>query len=169
MTTATVEKDHALSNAKAKLKDIVKWYREYQVLTDISDNELVPIKIGDLVDGVWVKTIPDNDPKARNEDDLRKEAEQSVLSVEYRQSCWQSVGSKLVASQGRLLLPWGGPSCQIITDLDEHGEPSGNVEIQYQDWFKPWQGYWPSDDIDNASNDEARTALEWFVSLFFYG
>ena len=147
MTTVAVEKDHALSNAKAKLEDIIEWHREYQVLTN----------------------VPDNDSKARNEDDLRKEAEQSVLSVEYRQSCWQSVGSKLVASQGRLLLTFGGPSCQIITDLDNHGEPSGNVEIQYQDWFKPWQGYWPSDDVDNASNDEARTALEWFVSLFFYG
>ena len=66
MTTATVEKDHALSNAKAKLEGIIEWHREYQVLTN----------------------VPDNDPEARNEDDLREEAEQSVLSIEYRQSCW---------------------------------------------------------------------------------
>ena len=84
MTTATVEKDHALSNAKAKLEGIIEWHREYQVLTN----------------------VPDNDPDARNEDDLIQEAEQSVLSVEYRQSCWQSVGSELTASQGRLLLTW---------------------------------------------------------------
>lgn len=147
MTTATVEKDHALSNAKAKLEGIIEWHREYQVLTN----------------------VPDNDPEARNEDDLREEAEQSVLSVQYRQSCWQSVGSELKPTQGRLLLTWGGPGCQVITDLDSYGESSGNVEIQYQDWFTLWQGYWPSDDIDNASNDEARAALEWYVGLFFYG
>ena len=144
-TTATVE-NHALDNAKAKLDSIISWYREYETVTN----------------------VPDNDPDARNEDDIREEAEQSVLSIEVRQSCWQSVGSELKASQGRLLLTFGGPSCQIITDLDEHGEPSGNVEIQYQDWFKPWEGYWPSNDIDDASNDEVRAALEWYVGLFFF-
>ena len=144
-TTATVE-NHALDNAKAKLESIISWYREYETVTN----------------------VPDNDPDARNEDDIREEAEQSVLSIEVRQSCWQSVGSELKASQGRLLLTFGGPSCQIITDLDEHGEPSGNVEIQYQDWFKPWEGYWPSNDIDDASNDEVRAALEWYVGLFFF-
>ena len=145
-TTATVE-NHALDNAKAKLESIISWYREYETVTN----------------------VPDNDPDARNEDDIREEAEQSVLSIEVRQSCWQTLGSELKASQGRLLLTFGGPSCQIITDLDEHGEPSGNVEIQYQDWFKPWEGYWPSNDIDDASNDEVRAALEWYVGLFFFG
>ena len=140
MTTATVEKDNALSNAKAKLEDIIEWHTKS------------------------VLSVSDEETK-----EIEEEARDSVLSVEYRQSCWQSVGSELTASQGRLLLTFGGPSCQIITDLDEHGEPSGNVEIQYQDWFKPWQGYWPSDDIDDASNDEVRAALEWYVSLFFYG
>jgi len=145
-TTATVE-NHALDNAKAKLESIISWYREYETVTN----------------------VPDNDPDARNEDDIREEAEQSVLSIEVRQSCWQTLGSGLKASQGRLLLTFGGPACQIITDLDEHGEPSGNVEIQYQDWFKPWEGYWPSDDVDDASNDEVRAALEWYVGLFFFG
>jgi len=140
MTTATVEKDHALANAKAHLDSIIEWHTK-SVLS-VSDEET---------------------------EEIEEEARESVLSVEYRQSCWQSVGSELTASQGRLLLTWGGPSCQIITDLDSYGEPSGNVEIQYQDWFKPWEGYWPSDDIDNASNDEARAALEWYVGLFFYG
>ena len=152
MTTATVEKDHALSNAKAKLEDIIDWYREYQVLTNVPDNDLAA-----------------SDLKEAELTLLGERAEQSVLSVEYRQSCWQSVGSELKADQGRLLLSFGGPSCQVITDLDSYGEPSGNVEIQYQDWFTPWQGYWPNDDIDNVSNDEARAALEWFVNLFFYG
>jgi len=145
-TTATVE-NHALDNAKAKLESIISWYREYETVTN----------------------VPDNDPDARNEDDIREEAEQSVLSIEVRQSCWQTLGSELKASQGRLLLTFGGPGCQIITDLDEYGEPSGNVEIQYQDWFKPWEGYWPSNDIDDASNDEVRAALEWYVGLFFFG
>jgi len=145
-TTATVE-NHALDNAKAKLESIISWHREYETVTN----------------------VPDNDPDARNEDDIREEAEQSVLSIEVRQSCWQTLGSELKASQGRLLLTFGGPACQIITDLDEHGEPSGNVEIQYQDWFKPWEGYWPSNDIDDASSDEVRAALEWYVGLFFFG
>ena len=143
MTTATVEKDHALANAKAHLESIIELSRKYSKASE--------------------------DDEYNSMDEIEEVARESVLSIEYRQSCWQSVGSKLTASQGRLLLTWGGPSCQIITDLDEHGEPSGNVEIQYQDWFKPWQGYWPSDDINDASNDEVRTALEWYVGLFFYG
>jgi len=143
MTTATVEKDHSLVNAKAHLESIIELSRKYSKASE--------------------------DDEYNSMDEIEEVARESVLSVEYRQSCWQSVGSKLVASQGRLLLTWGGPSCQIITDLDEHGEPSGNVEIQYQDWYKPWEGYWPSDDIDDASNDEARAALEWYVGLFFFG
>ena len=143
MTTATIEKDHALANAKAHLDSIIELSRKYSKASEDDEYNLI--------------------------DELEEKARESVLSVEYRQSCWQSVGSELTASQGRLLLTFGGPSCQIITDLDEHGEPSGNVEIQYQDWFTPWEGYWPSDDIDNASNDEARAALEWYVGLFFYG
>tara|TARA_R100001510_G_C7454934_1_gene78077 strand:+ start:20 stop:472 length:453 start_codon:yes stop_codon:yes gene_type:complete len=147
-TTATVE-NHALDNAKAKLEDIIEFHKKYNEWDEQKEAS---------------NHYPNGDI-----DKLLQDAQSSVLSIEYRQSCWQSVGSELKASQGRLLLTFGGPACQIITDLDEHGEPSGNVEIQYQDWFKPWEGYWPSNDIDDASNDEVRAALEWYVGLFFFG
>ena len=141
MSTVTKE-DHAVSNAKAHLKSIVDLFREYELVTNVSNN----------------------DPEARDEDDIRKEAEESVLSIEVRSQSWQRPGTeKFKPDQGRLLLTTGGPACQIIFDLDEYDQPVNNGElgIQHQDWFKPWEYL--------QTNDEEVAALEWFAGLFWYG
>ena len=37
-----------------------------------------------------------------------------------------------------ILLGTGGPACRIYGTLDKYGEPD-TAEMQWQDWFKPWQ------------------------------
>tara|TARA_R100001443_G_scaffold69651_1_gene78109 strand:- start:399 stop:818 length:420 start_codon:yes stop_codon:yes gene_type:complete len=138
MSTVTKE-DHAVSNAKAQLESIVVYYKRF-------------------------KELEQNDEQDIFYDELLEEAQQEILSVEVRSQSWQTPGTEeFKPDQGRLLLSWGGPACQIIFDLDEHGQPVNNGElgIQHQDWFKPWEYL--------QTNDEEEAALEWFAGLFWYG
>jgi len=138
MSTVTKE-DHAVSNAKAQLESIVVYYKRF-------------------------KELEQNDEQDIFYDELLEEAQQEILSVEVRSQSWQQPGTEeFKPDQGRLLLSYGGPACQIIFDLDEHGQPVNNGElgIQHQDWFKPWEYL--------QTNDEEDAALEWFAGLFWYG
>ena len=138
MSTVTKE-DHAVSNAKAQLESIVVYYKRF-------------------------KELEQNDEQDIFYDELLEEAQQEILSVEVRSQSWQQPGTEeFKPDQGRLLLTFGGPACQIIFDLDEHGQPVNNGElgIQHQDWFKPWEYL--------QTNDEENAALEWFAGLFWYG
>jgi len=137
MSTVTKE-DHAVSNAKAQLESIVELSQKYSKALKDDDFNLI--------------------------DEIEEQAREEALSVEVRSQSWQSPGTEeFKPDQGRLLLSWGGPACQIIFDLDEHGQPVNNGElgIQHQDWFKPWEYL--------QTNEEEEAALEWFTGLFWYG
>ena len=137
MKSTAVEKNHALDNAKAHLEDIIKMHTQTILAASIDEAE-----------------------------EIEEEARQDVLSVEIRSNCWQSVGTELTATQARLVLTVGGPGLQLVFDLDQNNQPSTDLELQYQDWFKPWTGYWPENQKDI---EEAKQALVWFAGLFFYG
>ena len=69
-------------------------------------------------------------------------AEQTIhedaLSVEVKNS-WHSVGDNTQGdTEYRILLCTGGPAVQIIGELNQFNEPE-TAEIQYQDWFTPWE------------------------------
>jgi hypothetical protein len=79
-----------------------------------------------------------------DDDNAFEDAEQTIhedaLSVEVRTD-WHSVGAEDdKPTEYRILLCTGGPACQIIGNLSEHGEPE-TARIQYQDWFTPWTDY----------------------------
>jgi hypothetical protein len=77
-------------------------------------------------------------------EDERDEARQTIyedaLSVEVR-SDWHAPGSDdNTPSEYRILLCIGGPACQVVGNLSEHGEPE-TARIEHQDWFTPWMEY----------------------------
>ena len=97
-----------------------------------------------------------------DERDTLQEAQDMALGVCWKSDDWQAVGSKegFTPTKGRVLLSTGGPACQVICDLEDH-YPS-NPEIQWQDWGTPWTSHYDLIELE-------RTALEWFVNLFWWG
>ena len=134
------EKNHAIANAKAHLESIVKLYQGYIFL----GHELT--------------------------DEMEEELDSIPLSIEVRSTEWQtfdnyaSCDKQMEPNQGRILLTTGGPACQIICDLEDGCFNGETLEIQFQDWFQPWQNL---EDINSI--DYKKQALEWFVKRFFFG
>lgn len=96
-----------------------------------------------------------------DEDDARQRIEDDALSVEVR-SDWHTPGSDAgKPSQYRILLCTGGPACQIIGDLSEHGEPE-SATIQYQDWGTPWT------DWRDGPEDQDEILLT-YARVFYWG
>ena len=140
MTTTETTKSHAVKNAEGHLKNIVKLYQEYIFL----GHELT--------------------------DEMEEELDLIPLSIEVRSTNWQSFDNwascnkQMEPDQGRILLSTGGPACQIICDLEDGCFNGETLEIQHQDWFKPWEN------LENTNSiDYKKQALEWFVNRFFFG
>ena len=140
MTTTETTKSHAVKNAEGHLKNIVKLYQGYMFL----GQELT--------------------------DEMEEELDSIPLSIEVRSTEWQSFNryanceEQLEPNEGRILLSTGGPACQIICDLEDGFFNGETLEIQHQDWFKPWEN------LDSTNSiDYKKQALEWFVNRFFFG
>lgn len=98
-----------------------------------------------------------------DEDDARQRIEEDALSVEVR-SDWHSPHERDTsgkATEYRILLCTGGPACQIVGDLDRHGEPE-SARIQYQDWGTPWT------DWRDGPDDEDEILLA-YAAVFYWG
>ncbi|MCK5603673.1 hypothetical protein KAR91_17435 [Candidatus Pacearchaeota archaeon] len=114
------DKQRAEDQAKAQFEGIKEMV---EAMTEASDNE-------EWTEHEEALTVIQEDP----------------LSVEVR-SDWHSPGSQDNGgiSEFRILLCWGGPSVQIIGELDEYNQPC-EAKIQYQDWFTGWTDYLPEDE-----------------------
>ena len=138
MTTAT-KPNHALTNCKGQLENIIDLYN-----------------------------LRDVDEFMSGERDIEQEARDMALDVCYRSQDWVEVGSNsnFEPTQGRILLTTGGPACQVVCDL-ENNWPS-SPEIQWQDWGTPWTHTRIKTEL-GIDYDTATAALEWFVNLFWWG
>ena len=87
----------------------------------------------------WLELANVNGPDCDIEQAL-EEFENLALSVEHR-SDWVSPGETMKPGEYRILLCTWGPAVQVIGELDD-GEPS-SAQIQYQDWFTPWETLTP--------------------------
>ena len=147
MITATKE-NHALTNCKGQLENIIELYKLSNAAYDASLNCALERSI--------------DDP----ERDIEEEAREMALDVCWKSEDWQAVGAELTPTKGRVLLTTGGPACQVVCDLD--GDNASNPEIQWQDWGTPWTT--PSIKCElELDFDTANDALEWFVDLFYWG
>jgi hypothetical protein len=85
------------------------------------------------------------------------------LSVQVRSgwfSPWDDIAKPDDLAECRILLATGGPAVQVWAELDGYGEPAA-VELQVQDWFRPWASV--------AISGKESEALEWFVRQFNLG
>ncbi len=92
-------------------------------------------------------------------DDVRQRIEESVLSVQVRDS-WRTPGQlpDINAPEEYEILPTtGGPALRIYGKLNEHCEPE-SAELQMQDWFLPWTRY-----------DAPEETLLLFAQQFYFG
>jgi len=98
-----------------------------------------------------------------NDDEAREKAETAIhedpCSVQVR-SAWHCPSEDVNTGDGEfvILLCTGGPACRLFGDLDT-SEPY-TVELQYQDWFTPWESY-PLD------SDEEEDVLAYCQQFYF--
>ena len=110
-----------------------------------------------------------------DQDAARQAIEEDALSVEVR-SDWidpakflgyHETGKRAERARPaeyRILLCTGGPACQIVGELSEHGEPE-TARMQVQDWFQPWTDMRPQvgpDDYDAEPIMLAYARCFWF-------
>ena len=140
--TTTTKPNHALTNCKGQLENIIELYKlSQQAYKEGNGND---------------------------ERDFIQEATDMALDVCWKSDDWQAVGSSegFTPTKGRVLLTTGGPACQVICNLD--GDYPSDPEIQWQDWGTPWTT--PSIKCDlELDFDTANDALEWFINLFYWG
>ena len=142
--TTTQNEAHAITNARGQLESIKELYRNH-------------------------KQAESNDDYTR-EDEIREQAQDEALSVEFRSGWHSSVDDDIVPEEFKILLSTGGPACQIIGKLDQYRQPT-DIEIQYQDWGTPWEplqlNSHYADKSPNITSD--YEALEWFCNCFYFG
>ena len=139
MTTTPTKQNHALTNCKGQLENIIDLYN-----------------------------LRDVDMFMSGERDIEQEARDMALDVCYRSQDWVEVGrnESFEPNQGRILLSTGGPACQVVCDLVNNW-PS-NPEIQWQDWGTPWTHTRIKTEL-GIDYDIAYEALVWFINLFWWG
>ena len=141
-TTTPTKQNHALTNCKGQLEDIIELYKLSQQAY--------------------------KEGRGNDERDFIQEATDMALDVCWKSDDWQAVGSSegFTPTKGRVLLTTGGPACQVICNLD--GDYPSDPEIQWQDWGTPWTT--PSIQNELQLDFElADSALEWFINLFYWG
>jgi len=143
MTTATKEA-HAITNARGQLESIKELYRNYKQA--------------------------ESDDDYTREDEIREQAQDEALSFEFR-SGWTSNPEEMKPEEFKILLSTGGPACQIVGKIDYGSCEPIDIEIQYQDWFTPWEplqlNCTYADRSPNITSD--YEALEWFCNCFYFG
>ena len=83
------------------------------------------------------------------QENAREQIDEDPLSVEVR-SEWVSPGGETELVEYRILLCTGGPAVRITGDLGRFNEPD-SAQLEYQDWFTPWERYRETTDDEDAA------------------
>lgn len=153
-TTATTE-NHAEQNGRGWLANIAEMMAAYKAAQKREGSFFDQDDEGEDEDAE-----ADEDTSGETADDVRERIEQSPLSVQVRDG-WKNPGAESEGPEEfEILLSTGGPALRIIGKLDEHCTPS-DVELQHQDWFKPWERL--------PLTDAERKTVESFCAVFYFG
>ena len=139
MTTTPTKQNHAITNCKGQLDNIIDLYKRFNF---------------------------DETLGALDKEEIEELAKDEALDVCWKSDDWQAVGAELTPTKGRVLLTTGGPACQVVCDLD--GDVASNPEIQWQDWGTPWTTPSIQNELQ-LDFELADSALEWFINLFWWG
>jgi hypothetical protein len=80
-------------------------------------------------------------------DSIYDEIVEYPLSIEYR-SGWSANPDDLEPEEFEILLSTGGPATRLYGTLNQFGTPE-HIEYQFQDWFKPWETQYTTDEEDS--------------------
>lgn len=86
--------------------------------------------------------------------------QEDPLSVEVRSGWFQPGQCQAHPSEFRILLCTGGPAVQIVGELNDDGD-SEPIDIQFQDWFTPWEP------LAGVTADEAEALQEYCRQFYF--
>lgn len=112
-------------------------------------------------------------------DAVRQRIHEDALSVEVR-SGWVAPGAwdaamgrdRAKPEEYRILLCTGGPACQIVGEVSEHGEPE-TARLQVQDWFTPWTDFYPEtgnpERPGGLAVEDAEVILLEYARCFYFG
>ena len=139
MTTTPTKQNHAITNCKGQLENIIDLYKRFKF---------------------------DETLGALDKEEIEELAKDEALDVCWKSDDWQAVGAELTPTKGRVLLTTGGPACQVICNIED-GYPS-DPEIQWQDWGTPWTTPSIQCELE-LDFELADSALEWFINLFYWG
>jgi len=97
-----------------------------------------------------------------DEEAARQSIQEDPLSVDVRGG-WHTPGSQddTDSYEYIILLGTGGPAVRIYGELGQYNTPE-NADLQYQDWFTPWETLY-------VENDEEREALLTYAQQFYFG
>lgn len=123
---------------------------------DLSDDDLlagINLAAGQSVTG-------DERKQYHDRDDAVQDIYESPLSVQVRGG-WHDIGvTDAEDEEFEILLSTGGPAARIIGDLGMHNAPE-DVQLQYQDWFTPWE----SVGLSSEDRDVLAAYCEYFVQF----
>jgi len=171
MTTENKErteaKDRAREQARAQLDSIVEMVKRVEHCRDCDgDPETCELTDKEILEGIniYFKDGMTAGEEGRetyhNEDEARQAIDEDPLSVQVR-SDWHNPGEDSSPTEYEILLCTGGPAVRIVGDLDEHQQPD-SAQIEYQDWFTPWQRY-----ADTTTEEDE--ALLTYARQFYFG
>lgn len=171
MTTETEHNAHAISNAKGWLESILEMVANYKAA-----QEGASIECGQCEGTGETESASNGETEEcpvcngsgeidnpHDEEETRREIEESALSVQVRGS-WYNPGDPDKggsAEEFEILLSTGGPALRIIGQLDDYGQVYGEPRLQWQDWGTPW--------TDHDTSTEEDKAIAEFAGCFYFG
>lgn len=172
-----MSENHALEQAKAQARSVVKMVRaleretaaedfldsmtDYEVNAFLVENDCV-VQLFETIREAALDLITARHPTEPvgfefDEDSARERIQEDALSVEVR-SDWTTLGEELKAEEFCITLCTGGPAVRIVGELD-NGEPS-RAWIEYQDWGTPWT---------QLFNEIEQDTLLTYCRQFYFG
>ena len=140
MTTETVEKDTARSQAKAQFESIAAMVDRLNHCRECT--ETVFDSIGECcIKGNGGGDYWTDSESYHDEDSAMQAIHEDPLEIQTR-SDWHTPDDIADDTEYYILLCTGGPACRIIGEM--HGDPT-SARIQYQDWGTPWTDYLDAD------------------------
>ena len=134
---------NATNQAVAHLELFLNAHEAYQALSD-----------GDIEEVELEEGYPLTDP-----DEVTEYICQQAYDLTVSGSA--NPGEVIPSEKYDILLAPGGPALRIVGDLGG-GEPT-SATLEWQDWGTPWTEYY----VGHTTPE--REALDWFVSLFYFG
>lgn len=93
-------------------------------------------------------------------DTIRERIQEEPLSIRIREG-WKLPGEEGEPYEFELLLSTGGPALRIYGALDGANEPDDGCRLEWQDWGTPWTAF--------AISAEEQAALTAYARQFYYG